>query len=625
MPRHMRFVLAVATLLGSASAVSAQAPAKPTYQPASLVMSGTLLGSIRDEQGRALGGAMVSVLGGSLTKMEVTDAKGRFALALPAGNYVLKATRDGYSARRGDIIVAASRAIELNITMTRQPAGTPADRPVMLAGVGGATATSARQPSGSDAGKTDATASTIDELGWRMRQLPRTALRDVSPSAVPGGQSKDFKGRGSLFDWAVLGSARAATSYFTTTPFTGQLNFMTSSTLGVAPGMPQSMPRGIAYGVVGAPIGTRGDWTMRAAMNSGDWSSWAVLGAYQARSSETHAIGVGLSFSAQSYAGTDSASVAAAQATSRSAGGMYAFDHWRVAPRIELDYGGRFDRFDYVPGGMLISPRVGARVGVMPTTFLVGSMSQRMVAPGAEEFLPPVTGPWLPPEHTFDPLGSPTFTAERVRHDEVGLEQVFGHRSLGVRYFRESTWDQMVTVFGGEGGLYAPPPGHFGVATAGNVESDGWDVRASGEWVGRFTGRVDYATAQAHWFAGDARALLAAIEAPASRSQSGRIHDLTTTLEARIPESDTRVVFAYRIDSAFGQPGLTQAQLGLGTRFDLQIHQGLPFRPIGGSRMELLVAVRNMFHDLREPGSMFDELLTVAPPLRVIGGLQIRF
>jgi hypothetical protein len=32
-----------------------------------------------------------------------------------------------------------------------------------------------------------------------------------------------------------------------------------------------------------------------------------------------------------------------------------------------------------------------------------------------------------------------------------------------------------------------------------------------------------------------------------------------------------------------------------------------------------------MFHDLREPGSMFDELLTVAPPLRVIGGLQIRF
>jgi hypothetical protein len=458
-----------------------------------------------------------------------------------------------------------------------------------------------------------------------LRQLPRTALRDVSPSAFPDGQSRDFKAKGSLFDWAVLGSARAATSYFTNTPFTGQLNFITSSSFGVAPGMSQAVPHGIAYGVVGAPVGTRGDWTMRAAMNSGDWSSWAVLGAYQARQSELHAVSFGVSYSAQSYAAGDSASVAVAQATSRSAGGMYAFDHWSVAPRIALDYGGRFDTFDYVPGGILVSPRVGARVGVMPTTFLVGSMSQRMVAPGAEEFLPPVMGPWLPPEHTFDPLGAPMFVAERVRHDELGLEQVFGHRTIGVRYFRESTWDQMVTVFGGEGGLYAPPPGHFGVATAGNVESDGWDVRASGEWAGRFTGRVDYAIAQARWYAGDARTLLAAIDAPASRSQSGRIHDLTTTLEAKIPESDTRVVFAYRIDSAFGQPGITQAQLGLGTRFDLQVNQGLPFRPTGGSRMELLVAVRNMFHDLREPGSMFDELLTVAPPLRVIGGLQIRF
>ena len=91
-----------------------------------------------------------------------------------------------------------------------------------------------------------------------------------------------------------------------------------------------------------------------------------------------------------------------------------------------------------------------------------------------------------------------------------------------------------------------------------------------------------------------------------------------------IPESDTRVSVAYRINTAFSRPGLN-ATPGLGARFDMQINQALPFQPLRGGRLEVLIAVSNLLRDLRQTGSMYDELLTIAPPLRLLGGVQIRF
>jgi hypothetical protein len=44
-----------------------------------------------------------------------------------------------------------------------------------------------------------------------------------------------------------------------------------------------------------------------------------------------------------------------------------------------------------------------------------------------------------------------------------------------------------------------------------------------------------------------------------------------------------------------------------------------------GSRLELLFAVRNLHRDPGSEGSMYDELLTTAPPLRLMGGVRVRF
>ncbi|GAC1437713.1 MAG: hypothetical protein NVSMB68_09640 [Thermoanaerobaculia bacterium] len=56
------------------------------------------------------------------------------------------------------------------------------------------------------------------------------------------------------------------------------------------------------------------------------------------------------------------------------------------------------------------------------------------------------------------------------------------------------------------------------------------------------------------------------------------------------------------------------------------MNQALPFRPVSGAaRWEVLVGVRNLFRDPNDSGSIYDELLVIRPPKRVIGGVLIRF
>ena len=43
------------------------------------------------------------------------------------------------------------------------------------------------------------------------------------------------------------------------------------------------------------------------------------------------------------------------------------------------------------------------------------------------------------------------------------------------------------------------------------------------------------------------------------------------------------------------------------------------------ARWEMLVAVRNSFHEVALDASVFDELLVVRPPKRIVGGLTLRF
>ena len=298
-------------------------------------------------------------------------------------------------------------------------------------------------------------------------------------------------------------STRAATSFFTNTNFTGQVNFLTTGSLGGnVPLLETMMPRGIAYASVSAPVGSLGDWTVRAAMTPGSTSSWVLLGQYQAHPDRAHVVNVGLSYSSQLSASGEAAAVASVNDQARSAGGLSFRDQWRVWSALDLDYGIRLDRYDYVQGGNFFSPSLGARLALLPGTKLTVRASERAIAPGAEEFLPPPSaGPWLPPERTFSPLISgAAFRAERVRDFEVGLEQQIGRGAFAptfaVRRLRQDAEHQIATLFGldAESGV-----GHYYAANPGSVGLDVWAFSASGQMLPRLRGYVEYTVGGADW------------------------------------------------------------------------------------------------------------------------------
>src|SRR5688572_3494815 len=175
MPGRVVVLLSVAALFGQVMPALAQSESGGS-RPRAVAPSATgiIQGTIRDEAGAAIGGAVVLALGPSLSSA-TSDVLGRFVLALAPGEYVLRATREGYqSTYREAIRIHTSATIERDIRLTRHR---------LLA-------------DGRPASTGDASAGPT-EAAWRLRQLPPSVLRDRGgapgesdprPSARPSGQ-----------------------------------------------------------------------------------------------------------------------------------------------------------------------------------------------------------------------------------------------------------------------------------------------------------------------------------------------------------------------------------------------------------------------------------------------------
>jgi len=90
----------------------------------------------------------------------------------------------------------------------------------------------------------------------------------------------------------------------------------------------------------------------------------------------------------------------------------------------------------------------------------------------------------------------------------------------------------------------------------------------------------------------------------------------------------TRVIVLYRVSNAFAHPISPAANVdrpAVDARFDVQVRQSLPFMDFSTAKWEMLVGVRNFFRDIAADQSVYDELLVVRPPKRVIGGLTLKF
>ena len=179
MGRLNRIVIAVLVVGTTTAAVYAQT--EPRFMAANQsarITLGSIRGSVSDDRGGPLSGAMVSALGVT-TAMAMTDARGRFALdALPPGEYIVRVHLPGFLSTRRDNI----RVGPLPATLDRDSA--PSCRAARWHVRG--RRRRARVPSWQQAStrrppRTIPTSSDDhphSELAWRLRHLKRSVLKD---------------------------------------------------------------------------------------------------------------------------------------------------------------------------------------------------------------------------------------------------------------------------------------------------------------------------------------------------------------------------------------------------------------------------------------------------------------
>jgi hypothetical protein len=629
------------TVLATPAIVSAQSAGDFAGQPVARVASaapGSLFGRVQDEKGSPVAGVIVSALG-TTTTFAVSDHDGRFEFGtLAPGPYMLRAHLSGYVAPRAQMIqVRASGRTTSSISLRR--AGST---PVLAAGIG-ATAVDPVDRSEDAAppaleGTNSAATATDDshsETAWRLRHARRGILKDAD---LPVDLFADNDHPGAvtpidLLSRAVNSPARFATNFFSETPFSGQLNLLTTGSFNA----PQQLfsadnaPRNVAYVRVGAPVGERGDWTVRGALTQTDMSSWIVAGSYATRAPARHRYDAGITYSTQRYDDGSPLSRSDFPDGTRSAGTVFAFDSFSLSPTVTLTYGASYSRYDYLDDRNLLSPRMELTISGVENVRIIAEASRRALAPGAEEFLPPAeTGIWMPAQRTFSSLGAgDRFEAEHTTHLGLRAERDFGVSTVSVRAFSQQTVDQLAALFGTQmPGEPDAPAGHYFVGNVGDARATGCTAELRTLIGARVHGSVAYSFADAELMpTADLRYLL--LVAPSAvRATREAIHDLSTRIETNVPETSTRILVLYRVSNAFARPAAdadSGSRPGLDSRFDVQVRQSLPFMNFSSARWEMLLAVRNFFRETSSDQSIYDELLVVRPPKRLVGGVTLHF
>jgi hypothetical protein len=601
----------IATLLfvtgvsGSALAASpAAAPAQPSTAKAPSTPASGLHGTVVDERGQAVVGALVSATGDE-NAAAITDGAGRFVFTgLPPGPYLVRVHHRGFVPARAALVQVLRGRTALAPIRLAGPGSTR----LLAAGVG-------EDPAGGtvlEAGEGDPDHD-HGERAWRLRHARRGALDDVTVAAQPARDA---------------GSRDSRTSWLPVLPFSGEFNLLTSASFD----RPQDLflnrlaPTGLAYLELESPA-PGGEWRMRGTLVQGDVSAWMASGGYRRAASAVHAYQAGGSFARQRYDGGNAAALAAIGDGGRVAGSIYGYDNWRLGPAT-VTYGGRYDRYDYLQDRGLLSPSASVGVKVGGGLRLRGSASQTRRAPGAEEFsVDEAIGLSATPVRTFSALASDgMFRPEDIRKFEAGADQsVAGLFTIGGRVFTERVDDQMVAVFGVDRPGGAPSrTGHYFVGGAGDYAANGAGVSLRREIGAYVTGAVEYTNTAVTWTAaGTDRSAIGSLAAMALRAARDRVNDFWTSVNAEIPQTATRIVVVYRLLQA--SAGDDAAAPLSATRFDVQVHQTLPFLRFTNAQWAALVAVQNRARDSQFDQSAYDELLAVQAPTRLLGGLTVRF
>jgi hypothetical protein len=527
-----------------ARGVAAQPPEKNGPETAATTTVGRIEGVVTDERGRPLSGVAITAQGARFSYV-VSNRNGTFSLDdLKPGPYIVRAQMPGFAASERTIVHvlpsgATWRLLRLQRTGTAlaATAGTALGRPVLNAGLAGTS-----QPDPVDEASAQPTEDEHDDSAkaWRVRHAKRSVLREVSDGPGLDGEVAEAASA------PDAGEASLAAELWSGMPLSGQVQFLTTGSFD-SPGQlfGAGAPRGVAYVSLSAPAGQSATWSVQGAFAQGELASWVLGGSYAGRVTTNHALDAGMSYATQRDVGPTGISLVSVYEASRNVGALFAFDHWQVAPTTTVTYGARYARYGYLDTGGLLSPSITIRWGVVPGTWVRGTLERETLAPGAEEFVPtPLAGMWLPPQRTFSPVSAETgFVPERAGRFELALERQWASFVITARGFRQDAEDQVVTLFGVEVPERSDQSGHYYTANGGDLSAYGWGIGISRPVASRLRGSIAYTVTHgySHGPSGDAE-ILAIVAPSVLRYAPERLHDVTTVLETDIPDETLRSV-----------------------------------------------------------------------------------
>ena len=503
----------------------------------------------------------------------------------------------------------------------------------MLAAVGDRTSLSQLPASASTAATGMDADHAHDEAAWRLRHLPRTALRDVAPGAdvVDGRHARSIRATHPGYDCAPPDGSRrlVALREHRASP-AGELPHdqlaaaARASTTGAGPGRAASPTWSSARRSARRRLGrARRDERRRPVVVG---PARRVPG--RARTRRTRCT-LGVSLQRAGRRPIASGTLPGRRAVAQRRRRLRLRSLARSAVVLELDYGLRVDRYDYVRRAPLVSPRAGVRLQVAPGTLCGRLRLTTRVAPGADEFLPP-----RPPARGCRRSARSRRSAalrsraERVGHYEVGLEQQFGSRRPSAARCPSGASVSRSTI------RWRRCSASTAKATSATTtsrrpamcSSTGGLSRIGGALTPHVRGQVDYSLGQAEWTHEPASAALGRACRSSMRDDRERIHDLTTAITGSFPAHRHRGVvrLPHELGLQSGRSREPSSRVSTDASTSKSIRRCRTSRFAAASSRSSF-AVRNLFRDARDTRSLYDELLTVGRRCAWSGGVQIRF
>ena len=594
----MKFRAAIILIILVAGNASGEAPPP--------VVGIELGGSVSDELGQPVVGAVVSVFGKNLVDgalIAVTDDSGRFELeGVPPGLYRLRAYLSGFLPSSYAKVIIEEGMEQVGAVLMSLAALDTSELASEASNVDG----------NIDPGRT------LDELNWLVAHGDRNVLKsDDGELPVLSLEPPEKE---------MLGADEP------TFAFSGEFGVRAAAYdqgLDEFPGGGAGLDARLAYARLHIPTKGDGHWMMSAQVLESALSSWAGRADYVKGNLSGHTFNAGVTYGNFLYGDLEDFRPPEAALTHRSGGqrstewfgSVYASDSFALGS-ASINAGMAYEYFGFLSKSGYAAPRMelAQPLGETGRTVVKGAVDYRVLAPGGEDIgllsrvaYGDVYGP------TRTATAGSSLRAETTARFQLGLERQLTNRTrIAVSMFQENAHDQLVKVYKKER-LAGAGAGHFNVGNKGDFRTRGVGLMVS-QSFGAMQGSIGYtfgmASAIPHRVLG----------APTASDEE--IHDVTTTVATSIDRTRTRLTAAYRFVShptfAASRDGFAPGTT-LDSRFNIQVFQVLPFAGWNGTSWELMVAVRNLFYGDIENTSVLDEIAVIDAPRRVLSGVTVRF